>query len=188
MLLGSCDLQAYLTFHDVQNTLCTCRSAAVTFDFFVRRLLVRIIEHGVPQVTLRRILQRFIRRAETFHQERTQTSRVRSSKAARILEVLLATADLQGHLNLTEVRHTLSTCRRTALALLLLLRWLIPRLIWRAIIRRRVEFAAAIRDVSNADTVSYVGNLSTASSEVSHDHTPTFRSSSEDSVTLEFLP
>ncbi len=30
MLLASCDLQAYLVFRDVENTLCTCRSAAVT--------------------------------------------------------------------------------------------------------------------------------------------------------------
>ncbi len=56
MLLASCDLQAYLVFRDVENTLCTCRSAAVTFDFSVRRLLLRIIEQGTPEVTLPRIL------------------------------------------------------------------------------------------------------------------------------------
>ncbi|MCP4190656.1 MAG: hypothetical protein GY768_08505 [Planctomycetaceae bacterium] len=103
-----------------------------------------------------------------------------------MLEILLATADLQGHLNLQAVRSTLCTCRRTALSLLLVLRWVIPRLVWRAIIRRRVEFAAAIWDVSDTDTVVYVDDRSPTSSEVSHDRTPTFVTASEDSFTLEF--
>ncbi|MCP4194535.1 MAG: hypothetical protein GY768_28340, partial [Planctomycetaceae bacterium] len=106
-----------------------------------------------------------------------------SSRTARVLEMLL-----QGHLNLREVRSTLCTCRRTAPSLLLLLRWLIPRLVWRAVIRRRVEFAAAVWDVSDTDTVVDVDDLSATPSEVSHDRTPAFATSSEDSVTLEFPP
>ncbi len=103
LLLGACDLQGCLTFEEVQNTLCTFRAAAVTFDFFVRRLLVRVVQQTTPELTLRRILERLIRRAEAIRDERILASGVRSSKTARVLEMLLATADLQGHLDLREV-------------------------------------------------------------------------------------
>ncbi|MCP4243477.1 MAG: hypothetical protein GY772_23225 [bacterium] len=177
-----------MTFEEVQNTLCTFRAAAVTFDFFLRRLLVRIVQQATPEWTLRRIMERLIRRAEATRRDRILASRVRSSRTARVLELLLATADLQGHLNLREVRSTLCTCRRTALSLVLFLRWLIPRLVWRAVIRRRVEFAATLWDVSDTDTVVDVNDLSIASSDVSCDCTPTVITWSEDSVTLEFSP
>ncbi len=144
MLLGACDLHSYLTLKELQNSLCTFRAAAFTFDFFLRRLLIRLIEPTTSQVTLRGLLNRLIRRAKTIQQEQVRVSRMRSSRATHVLEVLLATADLQGHLNLHDVRTTLCTCRRTALTLLLVLRWLIPRLVWRALIRRRVELAATI--------------------------------------------
>ncbi|MCP4193737.1 MAG: hypothetical protein GY768_24255 [Planctomycetaceae bacterium] len=188
LLLGTCDLQGYLTFEEVQNTLCTFRAAAVTFDFFLRRFLVRVVQQTAPELTLRKILERLIRRAEAIQHDRILAARVRSSRNARVLEMLLATTDLQGHLNLREVRSTLSICRRTALSLVLFVRWLIPRLVWRAIIRRRVEFAAALWDVSDTDTVVDVDDFSVASSDASYDHTPTIVTWSEDSVTLEISP
>ncbi len=188
MLLGACDLQSYLTLKELQSSLCTFRAAAVTFDFFLRRLLTRLIEPTTPRVTLRGLLNQLIRRAKTIQQEHIRVARMRSSRAAHVLEVLLATADLQEHLNLHDVRTTLCTCRRTALTLLFVLRWLIPRLVWRALIRRRVELAAAIWDVSDTETIGYVDDSSATSTEMSHDLTPTFLSASEDSSTLDFFP